>query len=113
LVESMSTNGWVGNPIDVVSMPDGTLATIDNTRVLAARMAGIDVQANVRGFGELITDPVRQASLTERGIVPDTWGDAALLRINKPIQNATYPNMNPNWSTRYPYGSIYDPMVRH
>jgi hypothetical protein len=113
LVESMSTNGWVGKPIDVVSMPDGTLATIDNTRVLAARMSGINVEANVRGFGEVITDPIRQASLTERGIVPDTWGDAALLRINKPIQNATYPNMNPSWSTRYPYGSIYDPVVRH
>lgn len=112
LVESMSTRGWVGKPIDVVSMPDGTLATIDNSRVLAARIAGIDVQANVRGFGEAIADPVRRATLTEAGNVPKTWGDAALLRINKPIQNATYPNMNPAWSARYPYGSIYDPIVK-
>lgn len=108
----MSKRGWVGKPIDIVSMPDGTLATIDNTRVLAARMAGIDVQANVRGFGAAISDPIRRATLTEAGIVPKTWGDAALLRINKPIQNATYPNMSPTWSTRFPYGSIYDPVVK-
>ena len=112
LVASMSKDGWVGKSIDVVAMPDGTLASIDNTRVLAARTANIDVQANVRGFDELITDPVRQFSLTEAGVVPDTWGDAALLRINKPIQNATYPNMSPSWSTRFPYGSLYDPEVK-
>jgi filamentous hemagglutinin len=112
LVSGMSRDGWVGKPIDVVAMPDGTLVSIDNTRLLAARQAGIDVQANVRGFDELITDPVRQASLTEAGTVPDTWGDAAILRINKPIQNLTYPNMSPNWSTRFPYGSLYDPVVK-
>ncbi len=107
LVQSMSKDGWTGKPIDVVAMPDGTLASIDNTRVLAARQAGISVEANVRGFDEAITDPVRQLSLTEKGNVPDTWGDAALLRINKPIQNLTYPGMNPGWSVRFPYGSIY------
>ncbi|WP_198350835.1 hypothetical protein [Flavisphingomonas formosensis] len=113
LVKSMRKSGWTGKPIDVVSMPDGTLATIDNTRVLAARISGINVQANVRGFHNPITDPIRQASLMEKGIVPETWGEAALLRINKPIQNATYPDMNPEWSTRYPYGSLYDPVVRY
>ncbi len=113
LVQSMSKDGWVGKPIDVVAMPDGTLASIDNTRVLAARQARINVEANVRGFDEAITDPVRQLSLTEKGNVPDTWGDAALLRINKPIQNATYPGMHPGWSVRFPYGSIYDPVVKY
>ncbi|QHI99152.1 hypothetical protein GT347_14910 [Xylophilus rhododendri] len=67
LVKNMSTEGWIGKPIDVVAMPDGTLASIDNTRVLAARRAGIDVEANVRGFDEAITDPARQLSLIERG----------------------------------------------
>ena len=56
LVQSMSTDGWVGKPIDVVAMPDGTLASIDNTRVLAVRQAGINVEANVRGFDEAITE---------------------------------------------------------
>jgi hypothetical protein len=105
LVQSMSKEGWVGKPIDIVAMPDGTLASIDNTRVLAARQAGINVEANVRAFDEAITD--------EKGNVPDTWGDAALLRINKPIQNLTYPGMNPGWSVRFPYGSIYDPVVKY
>ncbi|QPF74691.1 LysM peptidoglycan-binding domain-containing protein [Roseateles sp. DAIF2] len=113
LVASMSRDGWVGKPIDVVAMPDGTLASIDNTRVLAARRAGIEVQANVRAFDEAIISPIRQASLTEAGIVPETWGDAALLRINKPIQNTTYPYMSPSWSKRFPYGSLYDPVVKH
>ena len=45
IVESMRNNGWAGDPIDVVRMPDGGLTTIDNTRVVAARQAGIDVQA--------------------------------------------------------------------
>jgi len=34
LVASMSKDGWLGNPIDVVAMPDGTLASTDNTRVV-------------------------------------------------------------------------------
>ena len=77
IVASMSKDGWLGTPIDVVALPDGTPAWIDCMRVLAARMAIIDVQANLRGFDELITDPVRQSSLTEAGVVPETWNDAA------------------------------------
>ncbi|GFN30052.1 hypothetical protein [Paenibacillus xylaniclasticus] len=41
----MKANGWQGSPIDVVKMPDGKLTTVDNTRVLAARNAGINVEA--------------------------------------------------------------------
>src|SRR5450759_5740009 len=36
IAESMRADGWVGDPIDVVRMPDGGLTTIDNTRVVAA-----------------------------------------------------------------------------
>ncbi|MGD6842177.1 hypothetical protein ACQCVH_06600 [Bacillus infantis] len=43
IIEGMAKNGWVGDPIDVVRMSDGGLTTIDNTRVVAARAAGIDV----------------------------------------------------------------------
>ena len=50
LVKSMRTNGWKGDPVDVVRMPDGRLTSIDNTRIRAARAAGIDMQANVRSF---------------------------------------------------------------
>ena len=45
IIDSMKAKGWDGAPIDVVRMPDGNLTTIDNTRVLAARYAEIDVQA--------------------------------------------------------------------
>lgn len=46
----MKQNGWKGNPIDVVKMPDGVYTTIDNTRVVSAREAGIDVQAIVHNY---------------------------------------------------------------
>ncbi len=108
LVTSMKNDGWIGKPVDVVRMPDGTIASIDNTRILAARRAGIEYQGNVRGFDEVITDPVRQLSLRENGVVPNTWGEAAQMRIFKPTQNQTLPG----WSQRFPYGSIYDPVVK-
>ncbi|TLP58288.1 hypothetical protein FEM01_16550 [Pseudomonas mosselii] len=55
LVQSMRANGWKGDPFDVVKMPDGKLTSMDNTRIAAAREAGIDVKATVRGFD----DPLR------------------------------------------------------
>ena len=39
LVQSMRTNGWKGDPIDVVRMPDRKLTSMDNTRIIAAREA--------------------------------------------------------------------------
>ncbi|MCW1939827.1 ParB/RepB/Spo0J family partition protein [Bacillus anthracis] len=50
LIASMKANGWKGDPIDVVKMPDGKLTTIDNTRVAAAREVGIEVQATIRNY---------------------------------------------------------------
>ena len=47
LVESMNKNGWKGDPIDVVKMKDGGLTTLDNTRVLAASRANINVETSV------------------------------------------------------------------
>lgn len=52
IIESMRANGWAGDPIDVVRMPDGGLTTIDNRRVVAANQAGIDVQATIHGFDD-------------------------------------------------------------
>lgn len=112
LVESMRTNGWAGKPVDVVRMLDGTLTSIDNTRILAARRAGIEIQANVRAFDELILDANRMDSLSVRGVTPSTWGDAAVLRINSPLQNNVLRNGGVvNWSQRFPNGSIYDPNI--
>ena len=39
-------------------MPDGVYTTIDNTRVVSAREAGIDVQATIHNYKRSITDRV-------------------------------------------------------
>ena len=83
IIDSMKAKGWDGDPIDVVRMPDGNLTTIDNTRVLAARYAEIDVQANVHAFDEVLPQDLDliERLTTPKG-VPQTWGDAVLLRIS-------------------------------
>ncbi len=96
VVESMRDNGWVGAPIDIVSMPDGGLTTIDNTRVVAARQAGIDVQAVIHAYDDLLPVEYIDRFTTKKG-VPITWGEAITLRIGK--QNATFREKNP-------YGAI-------
>ena len=94
IIDSMKLKGWDGEPIDVVVMPDGNFTTIDNTRVLAARYAEIDVQANVHAFDELLSQDIGliERFTTPKG-VPQTWGDAVLLRIGK--QNSGYRNTYP------------------
>ena len=97
IIDSMKSNGWAGDPVDVVRMPDGGLTTVDNTRVVAAGHAGIDVQANIREFDEEITDPMRIFTLTTKKGVPSTWGDAVTLRIGKQAgpYRRTYPMGSP------------------
>lgn len=94
IIDRMKLKGWDGEPIDVVVMPDGNFTTIDNTRVLAARYAEIDVQANVHAFDELLPQDIDliERFTTPKG-VPQTWGDAVLLRIGK--QNSGYRNTYP------------------
>lgn len=88
IARNMRANGWVGDPIDVVRMPDGSLATLDNTRVLAAHQAGIDVQATVRAFDDPLTAEMAERFATPTGGVPSTWGEAIANRIGN--QNAGY-----------------------
>ena len=75
IIDSMKAKGWDGDPIDVVRMPNGNLTTIDNTRVLAARYAEIDVQANVHAFDEVLPQDLDliERLTTPKG-VPQTWG---------------------------------------
>ena len=96
ITRSMSANGWVGDPIDVVRMPDGGLTSVDNTRVLAARQAGIDVQAAVHGFDDLLPSEYAGRFTTPKGGTPNTWGDAVLNRIG---------SQNSGYRRTYPYGS--------
>ena len=96
---SMRANGWVGDAIDVVRMPDGGLTSLDNTRLLAANRAGIDVQASIRGFDDALPSSLVGRFTTTKGGVPSTWGDAVMNRIGN--QSAGYRTANPfgSWVT--------------
>ncbi|EOI3549591.1 type IV secretion protein Rhs, partial [Cronobacter dublinensis] len=96
LTNSMKANGWKGDPIDVIRMPDGKLITIDNTRVLAASRAGIKVEARVHDASEALPTEYIERFRTRKG-TPSTWGDTIDLRIGN--QSAGYRN-------KYPDGSI-------
>jgi RHS repeat-associated protein len=96
---SMRNSGWVGDAIDVVRMPDGGLTSLDNTRLLAASRAGIDVQARVHGFDDALPYSLVERFTTPKGGVPSTWGDAVINRIGG--QSAGYRTTNPlgSWVT--------------
>ncbi|WP_232303642.1 DUF6531 domain-containing protein [Pseudofrankia sp. DC12] len=92
IIDSMRTVGWVGGAIDAVRMPDGVLTSVDNTRVLAARHAGIDVQAEIHEFNETLpVDNIRRFRFP-RGSAPN-WGDAILARIGR--QREGFRDTNP------------------
>lgn len=92
IISSMKENGWKGDPIDVIKMSDGKLTTIDNTRVVAAREAGIDAQVIIHDANELLPENLIDRFTTKKG-VPKTWGEAIELRIGK--QKASFRNNNP------------------
>ena len=92
IIQSMKANGWQGEPIDVIEMPDGIYTTIDNTRVVSAREAGINVEANVHGYNDPLPSEYIERFTTKKG-VPKTWGEAIELRVGK--QKASFRNENP------------------
>ncbi len=95
IAASMRASGWKGDPIDVVRMSDGSLTTFDNTRLLAAQRAGINVQAVVHDAGAAFP----AGRWTPRsGVQPATWEDAIRARIQQ--QNSGFRNT-------YPSGSPY------
>lgn len=97
IIESMKQNGWQGDPIDVVTMDDGKLTTLDNTRVFAAKAAGIDVKANVHDYNDTLPDQAtKDRFTTPRGGVPQTWGQAVENRIGK--QSSSFRRNNPRGS---------------
>ena len=99
ITTSMKANGWLGEPIDVVKMPDGELSTLDKTRVVAARQAGIDAKAIVHGFNDPLPNSLVSRFTTPKG-VPETWGEALNLRIGK--QNSTFRYTYPSGSFDLP-----------
>ena len=87
---------WSGDPIDVVRMPDGTLITVDNTRLYAAQQTGTDVQAVVHDYNEPLPEEFVERFTTTRGGIPITWGDAVENRIGN--QNSYFRNIFPQGS---------------
>lgn len=81
----MRKDGWKGEPVDVVRMPDEVKTSADNTRILAAREAGIKVQANVRNYNDPIPDS-QALRFRLDGKTPETWGEAIEFRIKKQSQ---------------------------
>ena len=95
LTASMKASGWLGDPINVVKMPDGTLIAADNTRVLAASRAGIETKAIVKSGSEGLSPEMAERFTTSAG-VPKTWEEAIRYRIGK--QKKAYSEKYPNGS---------------
>lgn len=101
LVSSMKKDGWKGDPVDVIKMPDGKVTSMDNIRISAAREAGIKVEANVRSYNEKLTpSEIERFSDRKREFVPQTWGEAITGRINK--QSGGFGTQNPYSSNEPP-----------
>ena len=94
---SMRANGWVGAPIDVVSV-NGRLITVDNTRVAAATMTDTPVQATIHSANELLPASMSGRFVSREGAEAATWGEAISTRIGN--QNGLYREL-------YPEGSWY------
>ncbi|MDH3349604.1 MAG: hypothetical protein OEM02_16075 [Desulfobulbaceae bacterium] len=85
---------------------------MDNTRILAARKAGIYIQARTRSLDEALTAAEVERFTVKGFNTPKTWGDVIKIRIQK--QTGGYKVKFPynSWGDRFPYGSLYDPKVK-
>ena len=97
IVNSMKVNGWKGEPIDVVRMSDGGLTTVDNSRLLAAKITNTPVKAIVHNMDDAIYGIRAEQLISKTGSIPTTWGEAILNRIGR--QSKLYRSL-------YPYGSL-------
>jgi len=92
----MRASGWVGAPVDVVAMENGSLVTLDNARVMAAYLTGTRVQATIRGLDELLPGSMAGRFVSSAGAEATTWGEAVMTRIMN--QNTTFRSLFPNGS---------------
>lgn len=97
LVSGMKKDGWKGEPVDAIKMPDGKVTSMDDTRIRAAREAGTKVQANLRDFDEALPKDMVDSG---RFGLAKTWGEAITGRINN--QSGGFSNNNPNGSAEFP-----------
>lgn len=97
IIESMKINGWKGPPIDVVKLSDGSLVSVDQTRLLGASITNTPVKANIYDYKKPLAPELAPRFTTKKSGVPNTWGEAVQYRINKQntIYRQTYPNGSP------------------
>jgi RHS repeat-associated protein len=96
IAASMAKNGWQGSPVTVVRMADGSLITVDNTRVLAAALTNTKVQASIVDASTAIEGNQAIRFVGQNGSQPATWGQAVQNRIQN--QNSIFRNTYPNGS---------------
>jgi len=93
----MKQNGWKDfTPIDVVRLNDGTLITMDNRRLLAAHNAKVKVTAVVHDASEPLSLEMQSRFMRRKEVVPTTWGEAIIMRIEN--QGKLYKSANPQGS---------------
>lgn len=71
---------------------------MDNTRIAAAREAGIKVQARIRDYNEPLTIKMQKDRDWENY---NTWGEAITARIHR--QGAAFRSDNPYGATQSPH----------
>jgi hypothetical protein len=92
IAASMRASGWVGAPIDVVSI-EGRLVTLDNARVAAAGLTDTPVHAIVHGAADPLPASMAGRFVSGKGVEASTYGEAVLIRIGN--QSAAYRNAYP------------------
>ncbi len=100
LQSSMKKHGWkmFAEPIDVVRMPNGNLAVIDNTRAKVAKDLGMEVKVIIRDFDSPVLEQYIQAKRFIKYGNPKTWGEVIQCRIHDQgkLFRETYPNGAPD-----------------
>jgi RHS repeat-associated protein len=100
IVGSMKAKGWSGKAIDVVEMKDGMYTALDNKRLAAAQETGIQAKVNVYKYDDVLPKARADAFEKQYKTRPNTYGEAAELRIKN--QGNNFSTNNPNGATEQP-----------
>ena len=74
---AMAEQGWIGDPADLVSTPDG-LVTVDHTRAAIALEQGIPaIPARIHAPDEALPEDLLTRRWNHMGDTATTWGEAA------------------------------------
>lgn len=110
-VLTMMLNGnYKGFPaIDVVIMPDGEMTSLDNRRLLAAKMIKCEIEVIKHHFSDPLPkehqNRIKQAWYNNNPGEP-TWGSFVQYRVSEQDKHA------PQWSKQNEYGSYESPKVQ-